>query len=261
MRRHDPQQTSRSIMVMNDKGVLQLLRRKRPGCLHVIDPFKVASDVAVRRAQALEERGYPAIVLGSTDYVDFEQRMPPYIAAIKAAVDLPVLLHFPPRHPAGMPFAANADAIIWPALLGSEDDYFVWKSFFETLEYRSRRGLISKSFPEYILSAALTFGADEVSYQAMAVHPIDPRTIEKYLEVVNLLRLDMVYLYSRHEQVPPQTCRYVRSAMPPDAVLIVSGGIRSRNQIDTYHDAGADYVAFAGALEGDDWQERLPQLW
>lgn len=247
-------------MVMNDKGVLALLRRKKPGCLHVIDPFKVAIDVAVRRAHAVEERGYPAIVLGSTDYFDFEQLVPPYIGAIKAEVDLPVLLHFPPRHPAGIPFAPNADAIIWPALLGSEDGYFVWKSFLETLTHGSRRGIASESLPECILSAALTFGADDVSYRAMAVQPIDPSSIARYLEVVNLLRLDMVYLYSRYEHVPPETCRYISRAMGPERVLIVSGGVRSREQIDAYHRAGADYVAFAGALECDDWQKRLPQL-
>lgn len=248
-------------MVMNDKGVLELLRRKKPGCLHVIDPFKVAIEIAVRRAHALQERDYPAIVLGSTDYSDFEQRMPQYIGAIKAAVDLPVLLHFPPRRPQGIPFASNADAIIWPALLGSEDDYFVWKSFLETLTYGSRRGIASESLPECILSAALTFGADDVSYRAMAVQPIDPSSIATYLEVVNLLRLDMVYLYSRYEHVPTETCKYISRAIGADQLLIVSGGVRSREQIDAYHRAGADYVAFAGALECNDWQERLPQLW
>lgn len=250
-------------MVMNDKGVLALLRRKKPGCLHVIDPFKVPLEVAVRRARALEDRGYPAVVLGSTDYVEFEQRMPPYISAIKAAVQLPVLLHFPPRHPAGIPFAHNADAIIWPALLGSEDDYFVWKSFLETVTYVSRRNGALDALPECILSAALTFGADDVSYRAMALQPIDsaPRSIATYADIVNLLRLDMVYLYSRYERVPPETCADIRRAIGSERVLIVSGGIRSREQIDTYHRAGADYVAFAGALECDDWQERLPHLW
>ena len=259
----DPLDGTRSIMAMNDKRVLELLRQKRPGCLHVIDPFKVAIEVAVRKAHALEEREYPAIVLGSTDYVDFERHITPYIDAIKAAVQLPVLLHFPPRRPAGLPFAPNADAIIWPALLGSEDDYFVWKSFFETLTHGSRRNARLESLPECILSAALTFGADDISYRAMAVHPIDPQpsSMARYMEVVNMLRLDMVYLYSRNDHVPPGTCEYVKRAIGSDRLLIVSGKVRSREQIDSYHSAGADYVAFAGALERDDWHERLPQLW
>ena len=250
-------------MGMNGHSVLDVFRRKAPGCLHVIDPFKVPVEDAVRKAISLEQRGYSAVLLGSTDYECFEQRMCPYIDAIKAAVGLPVVLHFPPKPPSGLPVALNADAMIWPALLGSEDDYFIWKSFLQTLKELNVRGVNPNSLPERIFSAALTFGADDVSYKAMRVQPIDPTpsSLERYLSLVDLLRLDMVYLYSRYEQVPIETCKYVRKALASDRVLVVSGGVRSREQIDSYHRAGADFVAFAGVLECDDWRDKLGRLW
>jgi heptaprenylglyceryl phosphate synthase len=243
--------------------VLDVLRQKRPGCLHVIDPFKVGVDAAARKARALEERDYPAIILGSTDYIDFERHITAYIDDIKAAVQLPIILHFPPRRPAGIPFAPNADAIIWPALLGSEDEYFVWGSFFETLTYAAGRGTATAPRPERIVSAALTFGSDEISYRTMAVQPIDPtpRGMAKYMNVIDVMGFDMVYLYSRHQHVPPETCELVKRGIGSDRLLIVSGNVWKRDQIDAYHRAGADYVAFAGALEDDDWPDRLPQLW
>jgi heptaprenylglyceryl phosphate synthase len=229
----------------------------------VIDPFKVRVEEAVRKAIVLEQLGYSAVFLGSTDYKCFEQHLHPYINAIKVAVRLPVVLHFPPKRPSGLPIALNADAMIWPALLGSEDDYFVWKSFFQTLQDLNVRGVNPDSLPERIFSAALTFGADNVSYNAMRVQPIDPdpSSLERYLSVVDLLRLDMVYLYSRYEQVPIGACEYVRKALASDRVLVVSGGVRSREQIDSYHRAGADFVAFAGVLECDDWRDKLTRLW
>src|SRR5881396_2834835 len=185
-----PSNTLRTIVTTaRVRGVLDLLRRKRPGCLHVIDPFKVSVSLAVEKAVALEQRGYPAIVLGSTDYVAFERYMPPYVDAIKRHVHLPVVLHFPPQRPVGIPFSFNADAVIWPALLGSEDDYFVWKSFLETLNQVNHRGVPPDELPECILSAALTFGADDVSYRTMALQPIDPEpgSIARYVDLINLL--------------------------------------------------------------------------
>jgi heptaprenylglyceryl phosphate synthase len=241
--------------------VLELLRSRRGSPVHIVDPFKVPMAEAVEKAIAVERLGHPALILASTDYSRFDDLMSAYVAAVKDAVHLPVILHFPPRQGVGFPLVAAADAVMFPALLGSEDDYFVWKSYLDTLASLHRRGIGPDRCPEVLLSAALTFGPDEVTYDALRALPISGAATLRFLaEVIRLLRFDLIYLYSRSAEVPPHVCRFLRENIYPEQLIFVSGGIRSDEQINACFDAGADYVGFAGALERADWRVVLNTL-
>lgn len=242
--------------------VLDLLHRHRGRALHIIDPFKVTLATAVEKARAVREADFPLIVLGSTDYEQFDEHMPGYVEAVREASGLPVVLHFPPAAGAGIPMTANAEAVFLPAILNSSDVHFVWKSLLETFARRGERAANRIRNPEAIFSAAFTFGSDEKSSRHMGTQPTntDPLSIEVLGSVVRLLGFDMVYLYSRVEGVPRELCRRVREQLHPEQLLFVGGGVRSRRQVEEFLDAGVDFVIFGGALEGEDWREALPAL-
>ncbi|MFI9202958.1 geranylgeranylglyceryl/heptaprenylglyceryl phosphate synthase [Streptomyces sp. NPDC053048] len=227
-----------------------------------MDPFKVPVEEAVHKAVAVERLGLPFLILASTDYQDFDARMPGYVARVKAAVRIPVVTHFPARPGTGLPVADGADAMLCPALLGSRDDYFVWKSVLETAARAGHGTARTRPLPEMLLEAALTFGGDDVSFDAMATVPVErsPQALDFLIRVIRLLGFDVVYLYSRYEDVSPEVCRYFRQRLRPDQLIFIGGGIRTRQAIDAYIRAGADYVVFAGALEKPDWRAELERL-
>ena len=154
----------------------------------------------------------------------------------------------------------QADGIMLPALLGSDDAYYIWKSLLETfaLRYDDKR-----PHPQPLLSAALTFGADARSYDRMGTRPVggDERHLTEYAEMARRFGFDLVYLYSRNENVSPETCRLFREHLDKDQLLFASGRVRTPEQVDSYLNAGADYVVFAGALEHPDWRTTLDQLY
>lgn len=240
------------------RDILTHLRRHRGGLLHVVDPFKIEVTEAVEKAHAVADAGMAALLLASTDYDDFDERMPGYVDAVRSVTDIPVVLHFPPIPGRGFPMVAAADGIMLPALLSSDDAYYVWKSLLETfaLRYGTDPG------PQPLLSAALTFGTDRRSYARMGTRPVGPdeQSAAEYATMARRFGFDMVYLYSRHEQVSALTCRTFREHLDPDQLLFVSGGIRTPRQVDALVDAGADYVVFAGALEHPDWRTSLADL-
>lgn len=249
-------------MVNSNERVLARLRLHRGFPMHVIDPFKVPVAEAVEKAVAVRALGHPALIVASTDYDRFEERMPGYLRALKEAVDIPLILHFPPRRGAGFPMVAGADAVMFPALLGSEDDYFIWKSYLETLADLPRRGIAPDRCPELLLAAALTFGPDPICYDLLGTMPVDqqPGRLEFLAEVISLLRFDVVYLFSRYAAVAPETCRFLRDRLRPEQLIFVGGGIQTSSQINVHRDAGADFVVFAGALEHPDWRASLERL-
>ncbi|MER6910208.1 geranylgeranylglyceryl/heptaprenylglyceryl phosphate synthase [Streptomyces sp. NPDC000594] len=255
-------QTTPPPAVFHAGKTLARLRDHPPGPVHIIDPFKVPQREAVEKAAALDALGFPAILLASTDYTAFEDRMEPYVAAIKQVTSLPVLLHFPPRKGIGFPLVTGADAVVLPALLGSTDDYYVWKSYLETLLTLPVR-LDREDWPDLLLTVALTFGEDPKTGDLLGTVPVGTAgtaQLDAHLAVTRGFGFHMVYLYSRYATVPLDVVRHFRAGLLPDQILFVSGNVRSRSQITEYVAAGADCVGFAGALEHPDWRTTLKDL-
>ncbi|MEU5085253.1 geranylgeranylglyceryl/heptaprenylglyceryl phosphate synthase [Streptomyces sp. NPDC021356] len=258
-----PNDTARTQPALLGPGdVLTRLRGHARGPVHIIDPFKVPQEEAVEKAKVLDDLGFPAIILASTDYESFETRMNPYIAAIKEVSNLPVLLHFPPRKGAGFPLARGADAVMLPALLGSRDDYYVWKSYLETVAALPARA-DRERWPELLLTVALTFGEDHKTGDLLGTVPVataGTEQIDRHIAVTRSFGFHMVYLYSRYARVPAEVVRHFRDRLDPGQILFVSGNVRRRDHVDAYLEAGADYVGFAGALEHLDWRSTLTEM-
>ncbi len=236
------------------------LRAHRGHAVHIIDPFKVDVAEAVEKARALYARGAPWLILASTDCPDFAARMTSYVPAVTAAVPVPVVLHFPPSPGTGFPVVPGADGYLFPALLRSTSPYFVWQSHLETMATWGRT-LAQEHWPEVVLTAALTFGDDARTGDLLGTRPVDPATdVPALADEIRRLGLPLVYLYSRHERVPTDVVRALRARLPEEHMLFVSGNVRTPGRIDELLDAGADFVGFAGALEGDDWRGCLDGL-
>jgi heptaprenylglyceryl phosphate synthase len=216
----------------------------------------------VEKSIELERNNFPVLILASTDYEDFNIHMPNYIKTIKSNVSIPVILHFPPRLGYGYPLTVNSDALIYPFLLNSEKPYFVWTSLLETQEILLQNSYVVKFLPEFIYSAALTFGKDDVSYDVMQIKPIDQQSLylEKILHSIKIMGLDMVYLFSRYDRIDLDTINYFSMNLPDDTIIIASSGVKERWQIEEYLNAGADYVVFCGALECENWRPVLKKL-
>jgi heptaprenylglyceryl phosphate synthase len=241
--------------------ILKRLRASRPSLLHAIDPFKIEFTEALDKAHALWHLGFPALLLASTDWHNFESTVGPLVAAIKEQLpSFPVLLHFPPQVGAGLPMVASADSVLYPFLLRSTDPYFVWRSYAETVSHWTVAAMTEG--PEMIDLAALTFGADERSSAVLGVEPTVPSAAEAdvLVKLIDLMGLHGAYLYSRCESVPLDVCRQFRDCLHADQVLFLSGGVRCPEQANAFFDAGADFVVFCGALESGDWRHTLDNL-
>ncbi|GAB3110343.1 hypothetical protein GCM10027160_10450 [Streptomyces calidiresistens] len=242
--------------------VLDRLREHPPGPVHIIDPFKVPLGEAVEKTRELTRLGVAAIILASTDYDSFESHMTPYVEAVKKVAASPVLLHFPPRRGKGFPMVGGADAVLLPALLGSENDYFVWKSLLETME-SFPGGTSGEEWPEMLLTVALTFGEDHRTGDLLGTVPVgtvSTEEIDRYIGIARSFGFHLVYLYSRNDRVPPEVVRYFRERLDAGQILFVSGNVRSGRQVAEYLAHGADYVGFAGALERPDWRTTLAEI-
>lgn len=244
--------------------MLDYLRSHRGNLLHVLDPFKVPIEQATDKARALSDLEFPALILASTDWENFEDTLNRYIERIRRASEsLPILLHFPPRVGVGMPLVGAADGLLYPFLLESDDPYFVWRSYVDTKERLAQTASAwSLKPPEFIELAALTFGDDARSKSVMGIDPVE--TTAQHLGTlswaIKTLGLDGAYLYSRYAKVPNETCAYFRNRLGPDQLLFASGGVRSAERARELFTAGADFVIFSGALECDNWRPVLESM-
>ncbi|MCH0541462.1 geranylgeranylglyceryl/heptaprenylglyceryl phosphate synthase [Streptomyces sp. MUM 203J] len=214
--------------------ILDRLRGHTPGAVPVIDPFRTPQDEALEKAAALTGRGFPAVILGGgddparpphTSYASFTRHMEPYVAAVKAASGLPVLLDFPPCKGTGFPLVRGADAVLLPARFGSPDVYHVWQSYLETVLTLPTR-LAPEDWPGLVLAAALTPGDD----------------LAGHADLARRFGLDLVRLSARHAPLPPDAVRTVRQRLAPHQLLLV----QADGNPAAYREAGADYVTFDG---------------
>jgi len=230
--------------------------------LHVVDPFKVHVEEAVIKARFLAEMHPPAtrtLVIGSTDIPEPLPAISAYVAKLrKEAPEVRYVTHFPPSMPEGHPLVTAADAVLATVVLNSRSAFFAAGSLQATLE----RAAQSPGGPVLIRCAAITFGTDGKSWQAVRAAPVqedDPR-LPEFAGNINTGQFAVVYLFSRMKPLGSAVIRCLRSLIAPRVVLIASGHIASRAQVREYWGAGADCVVIGSALERPDWRQRMSEL-
>jgi heptaprenylglyceryl phosphate synthase len=243
-------------------SIISLLNNFKPHAIAGIDPFNTGVGDAIEKIKYLKSLASPLVILSGTDYHSFEQFIPNYINEIKSQVDIKILTHFPQKKGFGFPLAYNADAIILPCLLTSKDEYYYKTSFIE-FEEKIRTGELKKeALPEIIYGAGLTFFDDPKSEKHFASAPADAseQGILQYCETIKNSRIEIVYLFSRHGRVSATISQLFRKNIRRDQLLFVSGGIKTKEDINICTQNGADFVVFVGALEKPDWKETLNKL-
>ncbi|WP_186827147.1 geranylgeranylglyceryl/heptaprenylglyceryl phosphate synthase [Shimia ponticola] len=228
----------------------------------MIDPFKMPISEIVEKAKFVESMGSPFILLGSTDYVDFDNVMLDVVSEVKANVSLPVATHFPSGKNGGLPYVDGVDFVIAPAIFNSDSPQFLWKCLLETYRDLGVRSSENRSVPVPILSAAATFGIDEKSARYLNVQGLHQNETDagRLAEFANRFGFQIVYLFSRHGAVEPSMVRSIRAKLADDIMIFVGGGVRVPQDIDDYVSAGADFVVFGTAGEVDDWRNVFSSL-
>jgi heptaprenylglyceryl phosphate synthase len=242
---------------MNILKALQSFEAKNP--LVVIDPFKVHVDEAVEKARVLKDAGINILLLASTDYDSLTLKLPPYVDAIKQATDINIIINFPPNPQTGYAFLKKASATILSHILNSESTYYSSECF-DLEEFKMEQ---NTNKPQNIITCAgLSFGADHKSQKWVAAIPTETsrESLGGLVSKIKLGGYNLVYLYSRFESVKLEVCSFFRENISPEQLLIVSGGFASRNMIDTYLKAGANYVVCGGVFEAKDWRQRMKEL-
>jgi heptaprenylglyceryl phosphate synthase len=247
--------TTLAVAATRTTPVVDALRDRAPGVLHVIDPFKVPLAEATEKARALASLGVPVLLVGSTDGVDRAAALGPYIRELKRASGLKLLTHFPPVKGRGHPVVDGADAVFGHVLLNTADAAFGPRALEMTRRWNARR-------LELVTSGVLTFGRDDRTFAAVAAIPIptSAAALAAFGTRARRTRYDVVYLYSRSSPVDPRVCTAVRRRLTRSQLVFVGGGVRTRAQIHLYMRAGADYVVVGNALEAPDWRVRLASL-
>lgn len=240
--------------------ILEKLLNNRKSPLHVIDPYKISEIDAAEKAKVITQIGFPVILIASTDNNDFHNIIPRYLNYIKQATDLDIITHFPPERGKGFPLCNNTDAVLTSLILNSEDRYFREQSQAETIKIMNH----STDFKqiELLNSAAITFGNDYKSYRYVKAANVNFNSIslEKYAKMLKSQNPDIVYLFSRHRPISIDVCRYFRKNLFSRQLLFISGCIKTRDQINSYLQAGADFVVFGGALESNHWHKALNEI-
>jgi heptaprenylglyceryl phosphate synthase len=234
------------------------LLRYRGRALHVIDPYKVAVPEACAKVTMLADSGAVAVLVGSTQYRDFNRSIPTYVTTLRGVAGIPVILHFPPRRAIGVPLTDAADAVISPTIPDSVYPYFHDACHRDTLRHHELQ--FGGGRPEILRSTAFAFGPDPETFAAVGAQSASerPSVIREAAEACS--DADIVYLFSRHGAVACSLCAQYRQLIRRDQLLFVSGGVHTHSRIDELLACGADYVVFGTALETRAWREELLRL-
>jgi phosphoglycerol geranylgeranyltransferase len=236
-----------------EQYILERLRAERTIHMTLIDPEKITPTNASVVAENSKNSGTTAIMIGGSTFSS-QDHLDAVIQAIKAAVDLPVILF--PNNESGI--SKYADAIWFMSLLNSADPYFL-------VGAQIRGAPVLKKFNiepipmGYIIvgqggAAGVVGKANTISYDkselavnhALAGQYFGMRFI--YLEggsgVANPVPADMIKTVKKNLNVP----------------LIVGGGIRTREQAAVTAQAGADIIVTGNIIEAADSKQRIAEV-
>jgi len=226
-----------------EKGMRSKVKEK--GYLHLtlIDPEKEDPNLerVIGELDACGTDGY--LVGGSTGF--YPTQTEALVDTIKKVSRNPVILF-----PGGLfGLAKNADAILFLSLLNSVTPYFIVGAQAQAAP------LVLRMKIEAIPVGYIVFGKSSVvSVMGMTqeIEPENYKAASAYAEAASLMGMRAVYLEGGSgvkRPIPAETVSRVRSSVPDETLLIVGGGIRSREDAASVVAAGADVVVTGTVVE------------
>ncbi len=225
--------------------VLEYITNKvSEGKVHMtlIDPDDQSPEEAARIAREARNAGTDAIMIGGSTGITREL-MDETIRAIKAAVDLPVII-FPNSASVLSPYA---DALYFMSLLNSQDIDMVIGQQVKGAIYVKKLGIEPIPMGYIIVEPGMTVGRVG---RAKLIPRDRPDLAVAYALAAQYLGMRLVYLEAGSgapEPVPAEMIRRVKDEI--DVPLVVGGGIRTEEKARSAARAGADIIVTGTIVE------------
>ncbi len=233
-----------------------LLRKiQNEGAIHItlIDPEKVTPESAILTSSESESCGSSAIMIGGTTLAS-SSILDSIAKAVKSSVKIPVILF--PNNVTGI--SEYADAIWFMSLLNSADPYFIAGAQVLAAPLIKKLGLEAIPLGYIIVGEG---GSAGVIGKAWPIPYNKPELAVAHALAAQFLGMRFVYLEAGSgvsQPVPTEMIRMVREAV--DVMLIVGGGIKTRDQAERAVRAGADIIVTGTAIEDSEGEEVKSKL-
>jgi heptaprenylglyceryl phosphate synthase len=250
--------------IARDAVFSQLIAGHALPFLAALDPFRLSIAQIAERIAEMERLGGCAVLLASTDDEQYDAVVPATIGNLQTRCNGTMILeHFRPKPGVGFRRASESSAVIMTRVLSAGESFFRDCRKIEVLGELGDSTQAERLLARVALSAAIVFGTDAKSHRYVSAQPVQegcPSTLGVLLEQALEGPLDLLYLYSRHARLSPETVSSVREAVGPTLPVIASGCIRSAIEIHELRDAGASIVVVGSVLEEPDWRDTIGLL-
>ncbi|NPB02882.1 MAG: geranylgeranylglyceryl/heptaprenylglyceryl phosphate synthase [Thermotogae bacterium] len=207
------------------------------------DPDRLSPEDFMERLERFRETLRPSAVLVGTSFL--EGNICERVRILKGTTDLPVIL-FPGSHYQLCPFY---DYVLFLSLLSGRNPEYLIGEHVKAAPQIKRLGL--KVIPvAYLLIDGGTYTATEFVSNTKPIPRDKPELILAHVLAARYLGFAAVYLEAGSGavlSVPTDTVTKVKEEV--GLPVIVGGGIRSLQEVDEYHGAGADVVVIGTAVE------------
>jgi phosphoglycerol geranylgeranyltransferase len=225
------------------------------GRLHftLIDPDKQAPEKAQELAQAAQEYGSDAIMIGgSTAGHDVTDKV---TAGIKSGSTLPTILF--PSTSAGI--TRHADYIFWMMLMNSKDRRFLVGEQMRAAPQIKKLGIKTIPMGYIVVSTSAQPTTVEKVGKVEPILPEDVDTAIAYALTAEYYGMDCVYLEAGSGADKPVPEKMISAVKKEIGIpLIVGGGVRDSDAAKKVISAGADILVTGTIAERD--SEKLRQI-
>jgi len=209
----------------------------------LIDPDKIALNTVSSFIKMVNDSIATHIFVGGSTVNEHETAH--LVAEIKKTTSLPIIL-FPGDI---TQIAENADALLFLSLIsGRNPDYLIGK---QVSAVRKLKGTTLEIIPTgYIL---IENGKQTSVEKVTGTKPISRNNVEHIVNTAKageFLGMKLIYLEAGSGASEPITLNIISAVKQELTIpLIVGGGIKTKTQIETAYNAGADIVVVGTALE------------
>jgi len=253
---------------LNDPGAVEkyLLHRTKqtPICAALIDPEDFTPEHASETASKAIKAGVEMILVGGSTLSD-QAKLDRVVKALKDITKNITTSRDISRPPPVVLFPGNvtgvsrfADAILFSSLLNSTNSYFIIGA--QALGAME----VYKARIESIPMGYLVFGSESATSfigQVNSLPPSKPSLAAIYALAAKYLGMRTLYLEAgsgSSAPISPETIQHVRKYY--DGLMIVGGGITSREAADRSAKGGADVIVVGNLLQTTGYERTLREI-
>lgn len=210
----------------------------------LIDPDKQTLQESTKKAAIINQIGADMIFVGGSLVTNSVSQT---VQAIKSASDKPVIL-FPG---AVSQFCTQADALILPCLISGRNPQYLIGSFVEAAGMIKKSGIETVSTAYILIDGGKRTAVEYISNTTPL--PADKPDLAAATAMAGeMLGMKAVYLEAGSGALNPVSKQIISTVKQSvDIPVIVGGGIKTAQQMQTAFDAGASVVVIGTAFENN----------